>query len=140
MSRLRDRRTRRKATKPHDRGAVRKRADQTALAKRLVSSDLVNLFVDNFKRTVDVWVELLRETTPDSSVSSIDPRRVSAFEILDGIITGWQGTYLLRRLTYIQYKRMSDSLERIVESERETGAPHNSGVGDATVVMNIVER
>ena len=135
----RARRTQHKHAKPDDRRAVCKRTSRTALANRLVGSDPVNFFVDNCKKTVDDWVLLLRGTTPDHGIPSNDFRWVDAFQTLDNIITGRQGTHLLRRLAYIQYKRLSDFLESIIESERESGAPRNSGVGDATVVMNIVE-
>lgn len=135
----RDRRTKHKHAKPDDRRAVCKRTSRTALANRLVGSDPVNSFVDNFKKTVDDWVLLLRDTTLSRSVSSIDFRWVGAFQILDNVITGRRGTHLLRRLAYVQYKRLSDFLEGIIESERESGAPRNSGVGDATIVMNIAE-
>lgn len=133
-----DRRAKHKRTESDDRRAVRKRTSRTALADRLVSSDPVNFFVDNCEKTVEGWASLLQQTTPRYSTPSTDPRWVSAFETLDSFMTGRQGTPLLRRLAYVQYKRVSDTLEGIVQSERLSGAPRNSGVGDSTIVMNVV--
>lgn len=110
-----------------------------SLTSRLLGFDPINLFADNCEKTMADWISLLRETTPPEDIASSDHRFVSAFQILDRVISGTQGSYLLRRLAYVQYMRLSDSLKGIIRSERQLGVPRKSGYRDVCVAIDIYE-
>jgi hypothetical protein len=82
----------------------------------------IEAFAINCEKTLTNWVSLLRKTTPPHNVSSSDPRWVGAFKVLDSIITGRQGEYLLQRLAYVQLTRLFASLETIIKSETMDGS------------------
>lgn len=107
------------------------------LPDKLMTRDSLDLFVHNCKTILADWVLLLFRTTPPDGLKSADVRFVQAFRYLDNLISGQQGNYLLRRLAYIQLMRLSDSLGKIVRSEREHGSSGQSGRGDASFVIEI---
>ncbi|KAJ4465229.1 hypothetical protein J3R30DRAFT_3316408 [Lentinula aciculospora] len=100
----------------------------------------MNIFVDNCEKVVADWEFLLRKVTVPSDVTSSHPSVVAAFQMLDGIMSGGQTMYLLRRLAFVEFIWLSDTLEGIVKSERNNGASQRSGLGDASLMINIYER
>ncbi|KAI1506286.1 hypothetical protein F5X99DRAFT_415523 [Biscogniauxia marginata] len=125
---------------PKSRVTTRKKPIQIAsLTSRLLGLDPLNFFADNCEKIVPDWITLLRETTPPDGIASSDHRFIGAFQILDRVIVGTQGSYLLRRLAYVQYMRLSDLLKDIARSERDKGARRKSGRGDASVAIDIYQ-
>ncbi|KAF5675928.1 hypothetical protein FDENT_9646 [Fusarium denticulatum] len=55
----------------------------------------------------------------NSAVTSSDPCIIAAFRAIDKIILGKEATYLLRRLAYVQLRRVFTTLEAILRSERK---------------------
>lgn len=76
-------------------------------------------FTTNCVETIADWVALLGETTFPSAVTSSDPCIIAAFRAVDKIILGKEATYLLRRLAYVQLRRVFTTLEAILRSERK---------------------
>ncbi|KAK4032878.1 hypothetical protein C8A01DRAFT_20124 [Parachaetomium inaequale] len=109
----------------------------TTLAYRLVGHDSIHSFAENCEKTMGEWIALLGKTTLPSDIASSDPCIIVAFQAVDGVICG-RGTYLLRRLAYVQLMRLFISLTAIIKSERENGRLHrNPCHRDATVAMDI---
>ncbi|CAH0020151.1 unnamed protein product [Clonostachys rhizophaga] len=111
----------------------------TILSQRLVGhDDPLNLFTENCLKTITDWVLLLGQTTMPDNLRSSDPRIIAAFEIVDRVIRGQDGTYLLRRLAYVQLMRMFTTLESIIRAERESGqVPREPFYRDATIAIDI---
>src|SRR4051812_43508417 len=83
------------------------------------------------------WIALLGKTTLPSDIASSDPRIIVAFQAVDSVICG-QGTYLLRRLAYVQLMRLFCSLEAVIQSEREYGRLQRKPCyRDKTVAIDI---
>jgi hypothetical protein len=105
---------------------------------RLLGHNPIESFAINCEKTLMNWISLLRETTPPHDVSSSDPRWAGAFKVLDSIITGRQGGYLLRRLAYVQLTRVFASLEAIIKSDRDNGLIHREPYyTNAHIAMDI---
>src|SRR6266566_1778027 len=127
-------------TKSKGRGTQKKISPRIlSFADRLIGPEPTYYFTDNCEKTLTGWIELLSHTNPpaDINISSSDHRWAAVFQKLDDILVGRQGTYLLRRLAFVQHKRISDLLQEIVRSERENGTGRGTGIGDASVVMDI---
>ncbi len=107
------------------------------LSQSLLGWDPVNEFARNCERTVADWAFLLGKIRAPPDGISTDPGFIAAFRALDDAISGKQTTYLLRRLVFVEMIRLSDGLQRIVRSERDRGLSRSSGLGDASVVINI---
>lgn len=116
----------------------RKLARVTSLSHRLVGKEPLNSFAENCQKTIADWISLLSKTTLPSDIESSDPCIITAFKAVDSVICGHQGTYLLRRLAYIQLMRLFASLEAIIKSERETGRIFREpGYGNASIAIDI---
>ncbi|KAK4243201.1 hypothetical protein C7999DRAFT_18418 [Corynascus novoguineensis] len=110
----------------------------TSLIYRLLGHNPIESFAINCEKTLANWISLLRETTPPHNVSSSDPRWAGAFKVLDSIITGRQGEYLLRRLAYVQLTRLFASLEAVIKSDRDNGRIHREPYyTNAHIAMDI---
>jgi hypothetical protein len=109
----------------------------TYLTCRLGGHDLVSTFTDNCEKTVPDWIALLHETTLPRAIASSDSRFTAAFKAVDSVILRRQGTYLLRRLAYVQLMRLFGSLEAAIQSERRKGVHHASGYGNTSVAIDI---
>ncbi|KAF5139518.1 hypothetical protein E5D57_003314 [Metarhizium anisopliae] len=108
---------------------------------RLIGSDPFTFFADNFQSVVAEWISLLTETTPRTrETGSTDPQLVTAFQVVDKYLTGRQGNYLLQRLAFVQLMRLSDFIEKIIQSERQTGSQRKAGYGDATIVIDLYKK
>lgn len=108
------------------------------LSQRLVGHDPMDLFAQNCVKTMTDWISLLGKTTIPGDLESSDPRIIAAFKAVDRIIRGQEGTYLLRRLAYVQLMGIFTTLESIIRSERENGrAPREPCYRDATVAIDI---
>jgi hypothetical protein len=115
-----------------------KLARVTSLKYRLLGYNPIESFAINCERTLTNWILLLRETTPPHNVSSSDPRWVGAFKVIDSIITGRQGEFLLRRLAYVQLTRIFATLEAIIKSDRDNGRIHREPYyTNAHIAMDI---
>jgi len=68
---------------------------------------------------MDGWISMLKKTTLPSDITSSDPTITTAFRGIDSVISEQQGTYLLRRLAYIQLMRLFASLQDIIQADRE---------------------
>ncbi|KND86174.1 hypothetical protein TOPH_09198 [Tolypocladium ophioglossoides CBS 100239] len=116
----------------------RKLARVTSLSHRLIGHEPLNSFAENCQKTIADWILLLRKTTLPSDIESSDPCIITAFKAVDSIICGQQGTYLLRRLAYVQFMRLFTSLEAIIKSERETRRIFREpGYGNASIAIDI---
>ncbi|KAK9446352.1 hypothetical protein VB005_00199 [Metarhizium brunneum] len=108
---------------------------------RLMVRDPFTFFADNFQSVVAEWISLLAKTTPRTcEIASTNPQLITAFQDVDKYLTGRQSNYLLRRLAFVQLMRLSDFIENIIQSERETGSPRQAGYGDATVVIELYKK
>ncbi len=120
-------------TSPNDFGKIR----VATLAHRFVGNDPINSFAKNYDKTVGDWIALFGKTMLPSGIASSDLCVVAAFRALDSVICR-QGTYLLRRLTYIQLIQLFVSLETIIKSDRENGQIYRKPrYRDATVAIDI---
>ncbi|RBA10335.1 hypothetical protein FPRO05_04924 [Fusarium proliferatum] len=76
-----------------------------------------------------------------SAVTSSDPCIIAAFRAVDKIILGKEATYLLRRLAYVQLRRVFTTLEAILRSERKRNQvrrhPRHPRRGDVSVAIDI---
>lgn len=99
----------------------RQKARATLLCDKLLGGDPLGMLSRNYQATIADWNTLVAETTPPGNVSSSSPRITHAFRAIDSIICGQQGSYLLRRLAYVQLMRLFDLLEDTIRLERETG-------------------
>ncbi|RSL64175.1 hypothetical protein CEP51_013191 [Fusarium floridanum] len=116
----------------------RKLARVTSLSHRLVGNEPLNSFAENCQKTIADWISLLSKTTLPSDIESSDLCIITAFKAVDSVICGNQGTYLLRRLAYIQLMRLFASLEAIIKSERDTGRIFREpGYGNASIAIDI---
>lgn len=97
----------------------KKLARVNTLCQKLVGDDTFNAFADNCASTVTDWHSLLCKTTLSTDIRRTDPSITAAFKAVDNIITWKEGTYLLRRLAYIQLMRIFTSLESIIKGERD---------------------
>lgn len=111
----------------------------TILSRRLVRhDDPLNLFTKNCIKTITDWISLLGQTTMPANFRSSDPRIIAAFKAVDRVIRGQDGTYLLRRLAYVQLMRIFITLESIIRAERENGrVPREPCYRDATIAIDI---
>ena len=89
------------------------------LCQKLAGYDTFNAFADNCASTVPDWHSLLCKTTLSPDIGRTDPSITAAFKAVDNIITGKEGTYLLRRLAYIRLMQIFVSLEIIIKRERD---------------------
>lgn len=109
----------------------------TILAYQLVGHDPIHSFAENCDKTMGEWMALLGKTTLPSDIASSDPRIIVAFQAVDGVLCG-QGTYLLRRLAYVQLMRLFVFLEAVIKSERESGRLHRKPCyRDTTVAIDV---
>jgi hypothetical protein len=98
----------------------------------------MNLFAQNCVNVIADWISLLGKTTLPGDLASSDPLFIDAFKAVDWIIRGKEGTYLLRRLAYVQLMQIFTLLESIIRSERENGrASREPCYRDATIAINI---
>lgn len=89
------------------------------LCSKLIGIDYVNSFADNCAITIHAWHCLLYKSTLSADITRTDPRIAAAFKAVDDVITGKEGTYLLRRLAFIQLMRIFVTLESIIRHERD---------------------
>lgn len=97
------------------------KARATLLCDKLLGRDPLGTLSRNYRATIADWNTLVAETTFAGNVSSSSPCIIHAFKTIDSIICGHQGSYLLRRLAYVQLMRLFDLLEDTIRLERETG-------------------
>ena len=104
-------------------GKLRKRKllRVTKTFHKLMGHDLINTFANNCEKSMEEWILLLKKTTLPSNITSSDTAIATAFRAVDSVICERQGTYLLRRLAYIQLMRLFASLKDIIQSDRENG-------------------
>lgn len=118
--------------------AKRTLARATSLYHRLIGHEPLDSFAHNCEKTIPDWILLLRKTTLPGSISSSHPGIITAFKGVDTVICGKQGTYLLRRLAYVQLMRLFSSLEAMIKTEREAGRiPRKPGYSNASVALDI---
>ncbi|KAJ4248085.1 hypothetical protein NW762_012855 [Fusarium torreyae] len=118
--------------------AKRKSARVTSLYHRLIGHEPLDSFAENCEKTIPDWISLLRKTALPGLINSSHPSIVAAFKAVDLVICGTQGTYLLRRLAYVQLMRLFVSLEALIKSERESGKfVRKQGFGDASIAIDI---
>ena len=109
-----------------------------SLSRKLIGHDAVNRFVGNCEKTLPEWLDLLSKTTPPNNMNSSDRRITSALNYIDTIITGKQGTYLLRRLAYAQLTRLLDALEGIIKTDIENGlTDRERGCRNSSIALGI---
>ncbi|EXL39880.1 hypothetical protein FOCG_17547 [Fusarium oxysporum f. sp. radicis-lycopersici 26381] len=109
-----------------------------SLSYRLVGPESLKAFAENCEKTIPDWYSLLKKTTLPDFADSSHPCIISAFKAVDSIICGKQGTYLLRRLAYIQLMRLFTSLEAMIKSERQAGSiPRKRGHSNANIALDI---
>ncbi|KAF5228230.1 hypothetical protein FANTH_14551 [Fusarium anthophilum] len=121
-----------------ERIAKRKLARITSLYHRLIGREPLDSFADNCEKTIPNWILLLRQTSLPNFINSSHHSIITAFKAVDNVICGTQGTYLLRRLAYVQLMRLFTSLEALIKSERESGkAVRKQGCGDASIAIDI---
>lgn len=109
----------------------------TSLANRLIKGQSISLFIENFNRTLPDWILLLSKTILPGGIASSDHRITAAFRVIDSIICGHHGTYLLRRLAYVQLMRLFEFLEVVIEFERRKGLHRAIGYGNTSVAIDI---
>lgn len=109
----------------------------TSLSDRLIGHEPIETFVNNCKKTLPGWIELLRKTTLPNGITSADPCIISAFKAVDSVICA-QGTEMLQRLANVKLIQLFDSLEDIIKSDRENGRVHREPYyRDANIAMDI---
>lgn len=106
-------------TRNTDKLQQKKLARVNTLCQKLAGDDTFNIFADNCASTVTDWHSLLCKTTLSTDIRRTDPSITAAFKAVDKIITEKEGTYLLRRLAYIQLMQIFTSLESIVKREMD---------------------
>ncbi|KAK3377660.1 hypothetical protein B0H63DRAFT_435866, partial [Podospora didyma] len=113
-------------------------AKATVIANRLIGQGLINSFTENYEKTTPDWISLLGQTVLPSDITSSDSRIIAAFRAVDSIICGQQGTFLLRRLAYVQLMRLFSFLEAVIKSDRENGRVFRKPCyRDASVAIDI---
>ncbi|KAF4446821.1 hypothetical protein F53441_9574 [Fusarium austroafricanum] len=131
---LKNARTRRNGVNKLSRRKPKNQPERQAYA--LPEKDVEN--AENCEKTIPDWISLLRKTRLPNFTNSSDSCIINAFKAVDGVICGKQGTYLLRRLAYVQLMRLFVSLEAVIKSERESGGMiRKPGYGDASVAIDI---
>lgn len=110
----------------------------SSLSRSLVGHNPLGFFAENCGTTMAGWISLLSRTTLPDDIESSDPRIIAAFKDVDSVICGQQGTHLLRRLAYVQLMRLFAFLEKILESERQTGLVFRKpGYGNASIAIDM---
>lgn len=118
---------------------IRKRAARqvTSICNSLIGYDPINVFATNCETTLPDWIVLLHKTRLPTGITSTDSRIITAFQAVDTVING-HGTYLLQRLANMQLKRLFDSLETIIKSDRDNGRIHREpSYRNANIAMDI---
>ncbi|KAF5553758.1 hypothetical protein FPHYL_8644 [Fusarium phyllophilum] len=115
----------------------------TKLSQQLLGPNPKQSFTANCVETIADWVTLLVETTFTSAVTSSDPCIIAAFRAIDKIILGKEATYLLRRLAYVQLRRVFTTLEAILRSERKRNQvrrhPRRGGISVAIDIYMMAQ-
>ncbi|KAM7204416.1 hypothetical protein V8F33_001718 [Rhypophila sp. PSN 637] len=108
------------------------------IAKMLLGHNPLSVFAENYRRTATDWLVVLRQTIVPHDIESTDTRITQAFVVLDNVIVRGLGTTLLRRLAYIQLIRVFESLERLLQKEREDCRSYRRRCyTDRTVALDI---
>jgi len=106
------------------------------IASKLVRVDALTFFVNNCEMALAGWISILEKTTLPASITSSDPRVLTAFKELDSIICGRDSTCILQRLAYIQLLCVFESLERIIGSDHRDGTVQlRPGYGCSSVAV-----
>lgn len=131
-SKCRIKRTRKSQHDNHDAKLI------NSVCNKLLGIDTVSLFAVNCESILTDWITLLQATTLPCDIPSADPRIISAFKKVDEVIEGQRGTYLMRRLAFVQLVRVFKSVEASIASDRKEGRSRRKPrYRDASVAIDI---
>lgn len=111
-----------------------------SLSCSLVGDDPLGFFAISCERTLPDWVALRRQIRLPEGVRSSDSSIITAFKLIDAIITG-PTSYLLRRLAYLELIQLFALLEALIKDERKRSLfKGRAGRGNATIAIDIYLR
>jgi hypothetical protein len=113
----------------------------TSITPALVGLDPFHTFAANCEETITAWVSLLKTTTLPDGIMSSDSRITAAFKAVDEIISGQCGTYLIRRLAFVEIIRLFTAVEAIIKHDRVHRRTYReSHYNDTHIAMDIYVR
>ncbi|KAK0631609.1 hypothetical protein B0T14DRAFT_501982 [Immersiella caudata] len=110
----------------------------TALTYRLIRNNPHESLAQNYNKTLNDWVLLLRQTAlSNNPVSASD--FITAFQAVDEIICQRKGTMMLRRLAYLRLMQLFDSLHAFLKANRNSGRAVKKKLHqrDATIALDV---
>lgn len=77
-------------------------------------------FNGNHKKVIADWNLLKSKTDMPNLDSSSDPRIIESFQVIDLVLSGKEGSTLLRRLAYVRLMDLFFFVEEVVRKERQS--------------------
>ncbi|CVL00273.1 uncharacterized protein FMAN_09779 [Fusarium mangiferae] len=90
------------------------------ICHKLLGVEPLQTFNGNHKKVIADWNLLKSKTDMPNLDSSSDPRIIESFKVIDLVLSGKEGSTLLRRLAYVRLMDLFSFVEGVVRKERQS--------------------